>query len=58
MTFTKEELQFIYEIMDQIGVRGEASKAMVLQIMVKVRPVLQEAPDNDTVKERLEQVSD
>lgn len=54
MTFTKEELQFMYDIMDQVAVRGEVAKAMVLQIMVKIAT---EAKNGQT-QERLEQVTD
>lgn len=58
MTFTKEELQFIYDIVDQISVRGEVAKAMVLQIMVKIRPALQEVPEDGKVKERLDALTE
>ena len=58
MTFTREELQFIYEILDQVPTRGEVAKATVLQIMVKIRPALQEVPEDGKVKERLEQVTE
>ena len=58
MMFTKEELQFIYETMDQISVRGEVAKATVLQIMVKIRPALQEVPEDGKVKDRLAEVTE
>lgn len=58
MIFTKEELQFIYDVVDQVPTRGEVAKAMVLQIMVKIRPTLQEVPEDGRVKERLEQVTE
>ena len=58
MTFTREELQFSYEILDQVPTRGEVAKATVLQIMVKIRPALQEVPEDGKVKDRLEQVTE
>lgn len=58
MTFTREELQFIYDVVDQVPTRGEVAKAMVLQIMVKIKPVLRVVPEDGKVKERLEQVTE
>ena len=34
--FTKEELAFLYQLLDRVTVNGPAAKAMVVQIMVKI----------------------
>ena len=54
MTFTKEEVQFIYTILDQVNIQGLAQKAMVVQIMAKIA----QDPENGDVKERLEKVAE
>ena len=42
MMFTKEELAFLYKLLDQITVRGIAQKQTVLAIMAKITEQLGE----------------
>ena len=58
MTFTREELQAIYNILDQVTVQGLAQKTMVVQIMAKIVPALQVVPEDGKVKDRLETVTE
>lgn len=39
---TQQELKFLYELLDQIPTRGEESKALVLEIMRKLRLMQEE----------------
>lgn len=38
---TTEEINFLYELLDQVSVRGEKNKLMVLTIMEKLRQMLE-----------------
>ena len=58
MMFTKEELQAIYNILDQVNIQGLAQKAMVVQIMSKIVPAIQAVPEDGKVLERLEEVTE
>ena len=39
---TKEELMWLYRILDQINVRGEEDKRRVLEIMQKLRKLFED----------------
>ena len=43
---TVEELDFLYQMLDQISVRGESQKLMVLTIMQKLRVMTEENGDD------------
>jgi len=45
----QNELQFLYRVLDQLNIRGEDNKAMVVIIMRKLRQMMQkpEEPPKD-----------
>ena len=43
---TKEELKFLYELLDEIPSRGEEAKAFVLEMMRKLR-LMQEEKESE-----------
>ena len=44
---TKEELKFLYELLDQMPSRGEEAKAFVLEMMRKLRLMQEEKEQNE-----------
>lgn len=38
---TPEEINFLYELLDQVNLRGEENKLMALTIMQKLRKMLE-----------------
>jgi hypothetical protein len=43
MMFTKEELEFLYKLLDQISVSGIPQKQLILSIMAKIEELAKEA---------------
>lgn len=37
MKLSKEDIEFLYQLLDQLNVRGEENKAKVLELMQKLR---------------------
>ena len=42
---TPKEIDFLYQFLDQVSVRGEEQKALVLAIMQKLRQMLKTKSD-------------
>ena len=40
MTLTKEQANFLYQLLDQVSVSGEENKAMIVEIMRVLRGML------------------
>jgi hypothetical protein len=49
--FTPNELNYLYQVLDQLNVRGEDQKAMVLNLMRKVRAALEPPRPENPVPE-------
>ena len=40
MELTKEQMEFLYKLLDQVSVSGEENKAMIVEIMRVLREML------------------
>ncbi len=45
--FTKEELSFMFQMLDQVNIQGLQQKASVVQIMTKIAQELQVVPKKE-----------
>jgi len=46
---TQQELQFLYQLLDQVSLRGEDNKMAAVTIMRKLRIMLQPKPPEETI---------